>query len=174
MIPKLKKGEMIRDIEHFEGKYAITSHGRVYSYASRKWLKMSVDNHGYYVVNFTLANSKQRHYKPHRLVLESFVPRVKGRNIANHIDGNKLNNNMNNLEWATFSDNLKHAYDTGLRKPVDLKGSKNPAATITEQQARAIKKRLAKGERQIDIARHFDISKSIISRIATGKTWSHI
>lgn len=53
----------------------------------------------------------------HRLVAMAFIPNPEGRPTVNHIDGNPLNNNADNLEWATFSENEKHAYKLGLMKP---------------------------------------------------------
>lgn len=54
----------------------------------------------------------------HRLLGLTFIPRVKGKHLVNHIDGNKWNNALSNLEWATYSDNINHAFDTGLRTDI--------------------------------------------------------
>lgn len=50
----------------------------------------------------------------HRIIAETFIPNLENKKQINHIDGNKLNNNYNNLEWATASENTKHAFDSGL------------------------------------------------------------
>lgn len=72
---------------------------------------------GYYIV--TLCKGKERKTKKiHRLVAEAFIPNVENKLQVNHIDGNKLNNNVKNLEWCTDSENMIHAYKTGLMKPV--------------------------------------------------------
>jgi hypothetical protein len=63
-------------------------------------------------------------YKVHRLVAETFIPNSNNKNQINHIDGNKLNNSINNLEWCTASENIKHAFKIGLKK--QKIGKENP------------------------------------------------
>ena len=58
----------------------------------------------------------------HRLVVEAFVPKVRGKKECNHKNGNKLNNRVENLEWSTRSENIRHAYRTGLSKRSPLAG----------------------------------------------------
>ena len=89
-----------------------------------------LDRYGYPAVD--IYEDGVRHYrKVHRLVVEAFIDNPENKPQVNHIDGNKRNNNVSNLEWATASENMKHAYNTGLWKPNinrGMLGKKNPNA----------------------------------------------
>ena len=62
----------------------------------------------------------------HRLVAEAFIPNANNKPTVNHKDGDKMNNNVSNLEWATQSENNYHSYKAGLKIPYDRRGEKNP------------------------------------------------
>lgn len=71
----------------------------------------------YQIINFSLINGKKKTYRAHRLVLMAFKPVDNMENLeVNHIDGNKKNNKLENLEWCTSSENQIHAFKTGLNK----------------------------------------------------------
>lgn len=84
-----------------------------YKYKNRTHIKPYLNNKGYYCVNLYM-NSKVYKYLVHRLVGIAFVPNPNNYTVINHIDGNPLNNHVSNLEWYTQSQNIKHAWDTGL------------------------------------------------------------
>lgn len=67
----------------------------------------------YYVIRLS-NNNQAKDYLVHRLVAETFIPNPDNKPQVNHIDGDKLNNDVDNLEWVTESENMQHAYDTGL------------------------------------------------------------
>jgi hypothetical protein len=97
-------------------RYAVSSLGRVYAFKRERvhggLVTQFIDSTGYYVVNI---GNKQRHV--HRLVVEAFVPNINNLPEVNHKDGDKANNNLTNLEWSSYRNNLLHAYRTGLHKP---------------------------------------------------------
>lgn len=109
------------DIEGFEGRYAVSNLGRVMSFSTQrrtydKILKNKITHDGYYETTLVGDNLKCKYIRTHRLVAIYFVPNPEGKPEVNHKDGNKLNNNADNLEWVTTSENQTHAYKMGLQK----------------------------------------------------------
>lgn len=104
-----------RDIEGYKGCYQVSSAGKVRSIRyGLKVLKQRIKKTGYVDVNFSV-NGVRKVFLVHRLVAETFLGKPKNKEV-NHIDGNKLNNRLENLNWVTHSENIKHAYDSGLFK----------------------------------------------------------
>ena len=94
--------------------YMISNHGRIFHKYLNQILNINIDSKGYSYKPLATSNG-QRNYRVHRLLMESFCY-YEGCNemLVNHKDGNKLNNLITNLEWCTYSENARHAYDTGL------------------------------------------------------------
>lgn len=111
--------ELWKNIEGYEGKYQISNKGNVKSLIDNKGnsreliRKLRVGKQGYYYVNLFIG-CKSKSKKIHRLVAEHFIDNPHNKPCVNHIDGNKLNNNVDNLEWCTCSENSKHAVKHGL------------------------------------------------------------
>lgn len=84
--------------------YQISNKGRVYNKTRRVFLHTTMDNRGYLSVEL----AKKHYCSVHRLVAETFIPNPENKPFVNHIDGNKSNNNVNNLEWVTEKENAKH------------------------------------------------------------------
>lgn len=102
----------------------------------------------------------------HRLVAIFHLPNPDNLPCVNHIDGNKKNNNVSNLEWCSYSDNGKHAVKSGLQ-PV-RKGCDHYSTNLTKEQLQTIIDNFVAGMKQADIADKFNISKSAVSRIVYG------
>ena len=103
--------EIYKDIEGYEGKYQITSWGRVYSVDKEKFLRQEETEKGYLRVDLFDESGKRKHHKVHRLVAVAFIPNPENKPQVNHKDGNKKNNSITNLEWVTDEENKEH-FDT--------------------------------------------------------------
>lgn len=101
-----------KDIPNYENLYQISDLGRIKSLYSNKILKPSFDKFGYARFSAT-KNKVQKTLRIHRIVMDVFSP-SKIKMQVNHIDGDKTNNRLNNLEWCTDSENKLHAYANGL------------------------------------------------------------
>ena len=109
----------------------------------------------------------------HRLVAEAFIPNPLNKPQVNHIDGDKKNNRVENLEWCTQSENTKHAFKTGLYVP--LKGEDLHNSKMTEEKVILLREMYDSGEFLLkELAEEFNISISVAWNIAKRNTWKHI
>jgi len=106
---------IFKEINEYKGYFA-TNDGRIYSAKTDKFLKMSKDKQGYLRVGLSVGYYKSKTIKVQRLIAEAFIPSDDKSLDVNHIDGNKENNSVANLEWCTRSENCKHAFSIGLSK----------------------------------------------------------
>jgi len=175
--------EVWRDIVGYEGKYKISSFGRVKSLSryrkSRgdllalikgKILK-PVDYFGYQKVTLR-NNNKSQNYRIHRLVATAFIPNAKDKPFINHKDGSKKNNSVDNLEWATRQENVDHSVKNGLH---NLKGSKHPASKLQEREVLKIRELYEeKTFTQTELGKMFGVTEEMVSYIVRRKNWEHI
>lgn len=177
--------ELFKPIPGFEAFYVISSYGRVFSLNYRRTGQMKELAQSSLFDKRRASESRYRraklwHITPksptaiHRLVALAFIPNPLGLREVNHIDGDKANNHVENLEWVDCSRNQKHAAEMGLH--VYPKGSAHHEAILTEDQVRSIKARLLAPYRglQKDLAAQYGVSKYCIHDIRRGKSWRHI
>lgn len=155
--------------------YAASECGKIFRISSKKEIKQIIKVHksGYPSFNVRLCiNNKALNRKVHRLVCEAWngEPPTKNHTQVNHKDGNSLNNYASNLEWATPSQNQRHAVDTGLKG----KGQELYNSQLTDQQVHEICRNLVDGVRLCDIAKKYNTSKDIIRKIRAGDTYFHV
>lgn len=108
-------------------KYKVTKDGNVYSETLKKNLKLSENSCGYYQVFLLCDDGKYRWFRVHRLVAETFIPNPNNLLEVNHIDENKHNNNVDNLEWCDRKYNINYGLRTAkyrVKKKIVFKENK--------------------------------------------------
>lgn len=168
----------MKDIPDFEGRYAITRNGRVWSYPKKggtrkgKWIRAFIQHRGYYNYYLQKANGKRRIILAHRLVATTYIPNLLGRKEVNHKDGEKLNNRVKNLEWCTHQENMRHAYKNGL---VTLQhGEDHKLAKLTQSKANKIRSQYINGDiTQRQLAKIYDVNQKLIWLILHKKIWNY-
>ena len=147
-------------------KYYIRDDGTIYSSISKRILKTQLDKDGYEKVRLMSKDGKRHRYSVHRLVLENFNPIQNMNNLqVNHIDGNKLNNNLNNLEWVTNQENITHAIKNKLRAKI------NGSAKLKPEQVQEIYVRANKGESNISLGTKYNVHPDTIGKNKKKKSW---
>lgn len=107
----LENSEIWKDVKGYEGLYQVSNLGRIWSVRLQRILKPYNAN-GYFKIDLTAKNGKRKKEYIHRLVALAFLVNDQGYNVVNHIDGNKHNNSVKNLEWCSYSQNSKHSFHT--------------------------------------------------------------
>lgn len=150
--------------------YTVTDSGEFFSDNSGKMKTRNRAGTEYQIINFMTIDGKKRTFRAHRLVLMAFKPIENMDKLeVNHIDGNKKNNNLSNLEWCTTSENQKHAFKTGLQKA--KKGGKSNFSKLKKEDIQLIFQLRKQGKTQQQIAEIVGCSRSNISYILNKKTW---
>ena len=137
---------------------------------SNKILSQYIGSTGYYMITI----KKDGKYKPqrvHRLIAKEFIPNPYNKPNVNHIDGNKLNNSIDNLEWCTTMENNRHAIKLGLN---NNRGINNGMSKLNPQKVREIRLLLRDGNSQYKIANIYNVSRSAIMNIHNGRDWKHV
>lgn len=103
----------IRDVRGYEELYRVCSDGKIISKTDGKLLHSRIDRGGYETVRLRKEGKISTHFV-HRLVAGAFLDNPESKREVNHINGNKLDNRLENLEWVTHAENVQHAYNNGL------------------------------------------------------------
>jgi len=167
-------GEMWKDIPDYDGDYQESNFGRTKSFKNgkEKILKPYITPKGYLGVGlFKEAKGKKKYI--HRLVAELFIPNPENKPQINHIDGCKLNNHFENLEYLTDKENLDHAVKLGLIKS----GENNYQAKLTAEQVREIRKLYVKGSSEFGydgLAKLYGVGRVTIQRVVNYERYKNV
>lgn len=151
-------------------KYDVSNIGRVRHRGKKMPLNPAIGSKGYFYVYIGTFDGVQKKTTVHRLVALAFLGPYPEDCEVNHIDGDKLNNCVNNLEYITHLENARHAVMIGLHDPPT--GSRNGMAKLVERDISTIRERLARGHSQASIARDYGVTRKTIWNIHWGKTWA--
>lgn len=176
-----------RDIPGWEGLYQASNYGQIKSCRRSKLMTINYSKLGY--GRISMRKGGRLYTKNiHRLIIQAFLGEKPGYEV-NHKDLNKANNRIENLEYVTRSQNMKHAYEMGARSLTVFNrisrqvagtnhyntGIENPRSKLTENEVAIIKKLLTHQYcNQAEIARTFNVSRSTIRDINNGKRWKMI
>lgn len=153
-----------KTINGYEGLYEVSNFGRIVSMMTNKILKPNVRNKGGYLYVNLYKESKAKKYYIHRLVAEAFLDNPNRLEEVNHINCDKTDNSLNNLEWCDRRTNLEHSYAHGLKRA----GEKHGCHKLTWDNVREIRTSILS---QKELANKYHVSLSTISAILSGRHW---
>lgn len=146
------------------------------NYEDNHIMSQRINKYGYYDVGLRFKDEngikRKRPFEIHRLMAKTFIPNPNNLPCVNHIDGDKLNNKVNNLEWCTVRYNTKHAADNG--KIPQQKGQNNKTAKLSDFEIPEIMILRASKMTVKEIAKEYGVAKSTIQNITSGYQWNHI
>lgn len=171
----MKKEEWKIYPDFANGKYRVSSEGRIkviYKNGSTKILKANVTPFGYLRIQLCYAVGPRtllhKNIFVHRLVAACFIPNPDGKKHVNHKNSNRIDCRVENLEWASRSENMKHAFSEGFKTHV---GENNTRAKLTNEQVTEI---FNMEGTLSEIAKKYNLGTSAVHRIKKGVSWSHI
>lgn len=174
--------EVWKPVKGFENLYEVSNFGEIKALEKhivcgkchRSWtehlMKTAEDHKGYLRTSLS-KDGKSKTVKVHRIVAEAFLQNPDNLPQVNHIDGNKKNNAVDNLEWCSQSDNLKHACRMKLKL---CGGENNSASKLTYEEVCWIRNNFDSNNNLFDsaaLAEKFNVHKKTIQRIVNGKGW---
>lgn len=167
-----------RDVVGYEDYYKISSLGNIRSFYYDtnlgKRLRFLQNNRGYLCVNL-YKNGKSKKLQIHKLVLEAFVALCPQGMECRHLDGNSINNKLDNLKWGTRAENTLDSMKHGTRNQPDNCGIKNGRSKLTEREVGEIRQLYStKKWTQKQLAKKFHISRGVISKIVVRLSWKHV
>lgn len=137
-----------------------------------KQYRSSWNNRTGYPMVTLFKEGKPKHYLIHRLVALAFIPNPLNKPCINHIDGNKKNHSLSNLEWVTYSENGLHAYRTGLNNSDSQKGVTNGQGKYPVEDVREAKRLLKANVKRSEIMQLTGLTKASLKNIRHGRVYN--
>lgn len=165
---------MWKDIPAFSGRYEVSENGEIRNAKTKEVRKARINRCGYLQLNFPRndGTGKSTTKPVHRVVAEVFLPNPNKLPEVNHIDGNKQNNAVYNLEWCTKSENTSHAHRTGLAH--SKRGSDHVNSKLTQHDVKEIRTRYSKENiSQQKLADEYHVAQATIGRIIRGERYKN-
>lgn len=159
-------------VPEVKDRYFISDNGDLFTDYGERKLNNGIKG-GYVKNGLVLKNGKNKSFFRHRLVMLCFKPCSNSESLqVNHIDGNKLNNSLENLEWCTNQENRIHAVKFGLA--ARMIGETNPQSKLLESQVLDIINDLLNHVPYSVIMKKYNCSKSTISAIKNKRNWTYL
>ena len=154
-------------VQGFEN-YLVSTLGSVKTIKG-KFKKIVYDNKNSYGYVELWKNNKGKKFRIHRLVAETFIPNYTNKEQVNHIDGDKTNNCVTNLEWVTPKENIRHAINNNLSS---IKyGSSNLSSKLKEEDVKFIRENAKVNISVKELAKLYNVSTTNIYNILNNKKW---
>lgn len=173
--PQSLADEIWADIEGYEGDYQISTYGRIKSFKNgREIIMRPLPTRNGYLNILLCKNGRHKNFSVHVLVGRAFIPNPDGKPELNHIDGEKFNCHVSNLEWSNRSENNKHAFQTGLNR--QKRGGDNPKAGLSNEDARYCREVFKPHDKKFGckaLAEKFGISLGCMGNLLHGKTYKN-
>ena len=157
---------MLKKIENSE--FFVSSEGKVYN-SKMLEISQSVNKKGYCIAHIQF-NTERKTCIVHRLIAQAFIPNPENKPQVNHLDGDKTNNKIENLEWVTQEENMDHAKNILGH----FKGEKAASSILTDKEVLDIVPLLRSGFKNEEIAKMFNVRSHMIKQIRRGIAWKHI
>lgn len=166
-----------KDTQKLPDYFMVSPNGEIYSKRSGRLMKQNKIGNGYLGIQTKIGGRKGETYclRVHREVALAFIPNPENKPQVNHIDGDKTNNKVENLEWVTYSENSIHAVETGLF--VSLVGEENGGSKLNEIDVLFIRENFIPKSRTYGaraLGRKFGVNKTTIMKIIRRELWKHI
>ncbi len=159
----------------YESFYKINTNGEVFSIRRNHMLKYRISNGGYKRVKL-YNETGHKEITVHRLVGMQYIVNKNNKPDINHIDGDKFNNCVSNLEWVTKAENTRHAVSLGLsgcwnsKKNGKLSGEGNGRCKLSDKTIKSIRRMYTRKYGEIaELAKRFNVTTATISRIVNNK-----